>query len=79
MHFNPDINKQSNEENRLILFNNHHVKQCSSYKYPGIVLDSNLDFKNHTENKITKCNKFIGTIKRLSVVLPRNALLQGLK
>ena len=41
----------------------------------GIVLDSNLDLKFHVDYKIKKCNKLIGLIRRLSVNVPRNALL----
>ena len=41
----------------------------------GVVLDSNLNFNTHIDQKIKKCNKMIGLIRRLSVNLPRNALL----
>ena len=38
-------------------------------------LDSKLNFNAHVLQKINKCNKLIGLIKRLSTNLPRNALL----
>ena len=41
----------------------------------GVVLDSKLDFSIHIEQKIRKCNKIIGLIRRLSACLPRKALL----
>ena len=41
----------------------------------GIVLDSKLDLKFHVDQKIKKCNKLIGFIRRLSVNVPRKALL----
>ena len=41
----------------------------------GVVLDSNLNISTHIDQKIKKCNKMIGVIRRLSVNLPRNALL----
>ena len=41
----------------------------------GVVLDSNLNFNAHIDQKIKKCNKMIGRMKRLSLNLPRNALL----
>ena len=47
----------------------------SSSKALGVVLDSKLDFSIHSELKIIKCNKIIGFIRRLSVYLPRKALL----
>ena len=84
MHFNPDPKKQANEvifsrkSNKNIYppvtFNNYHVTNCSHQKHLGVVLDSKLDFNLHIEQKIKKCYKLIGIIRRLSVSLPRKAL-----
>ena len=41
----------------------------------SVVLDSKLDFNLHIEQKIKKCYKLIGIIRRLSVSFPRKALL----
>ena len=38
-------------------------------------MDDKLTFDVHVQNKISKCNKIIGNVKRLSVILPRDALL----
>ena len=46
-----------------------------SSKHLGVVLDSNLNFITHIDQKIKKRNKMIGLIRRLSVNLSRNALL----
>ena len=87
MQFNPDPNKQANEvifsrklvSNNLshppVKFNNNNITRCSHQKHLGVVLDSNLNFNTHIDQKIKKCNKMIGLIRRLSVNLPRNALL----
>ena len=87
MQFNPDPNKQANEvifsrklvSNNLshppVKFNNNNISRCSHQKHLGVVLDSNLNFNTHIDQKIKKCNKMIGLIRRLSVNLPRNALL----
>ena len=40
----------------------------------GVVLDSNLNFNTHINQKIKKC-KFYFIIRRLSLNLPHNALL----
>ena len=40
-----------------------------------MVVDSNLNFNTHVAQKIKKCNKLIGLMKRLLINLPRNALL----
>ena len=40
-----------------------------------LVLDFKLDFNEHVNNKINKCNKSIGIMKKLSLTLSRNSLL----
>ena len=86
MQFNPDPNKQaqevyfskkSNNENSLhVTFNNAKVVNCSTHKHLGLLLDKRLNFNEHIQSKINKCYKMIGFIKRLSVNLPRDALLR---
>ena len=85
--FNPDPNKQVNEvtfsrksishnlshpalkiNERIITKNNHQ-------KHLGIILDSDLNFNNHIDQKIKTCNKLVGLIRKLFVNLPGNALL----
>ena len=86
MQFNPDPNKQaqevyfskkSNNENSLpVTFNNAKVVNCSTHKHLGLLLNKRLSFSEHILSKINKCYKMIGVIKRLSVNLPRDALLR---
>ena len=45
----------------------------------GLTLDSKLDFQIHIEQKIKTFNKIIGLIRRLSVSLPKKALLTSYK
>ena len=81
--FNPDPNKQANENifsrkylsHHPVKFNNNNITRCSQQKHMGVVLDSNFNFNTHIDQKIEKCNKMIGLIRRLSVNLRRNALL----
>ena len=87
MQFNLDPNKQANEaifsrkasSNNLshppIKFNSNDISKCPHQKHLGIVLDSKLNFSAHAVQKLTKCNRIIGLIRRLSISLPRNALL----
>ena len=51
----------------LFTFNSNNVKKCPRQKHLGIILDSKLDFDIHVDNKIKKCCKTKGLIKRLSV------------
>ena len=85
MSFNPDPNKQAVEilfpkkhekDNYPPLnFNGDNVQTAISQKHLGLVLDSKLDFNEHINNKINKCNKIIGIIKKLSLFLSRKTLL----
>ena len=45
----------------------------------GLVLDQQLNFIDHIQNKTTKCYKIIAIIKKLSVNRPRDALLRVYK
>ena len=85
MSFNPDVSKQAQEvifsrkSRKLahppVIFNNVPVKRCSIRKHLGIHLDEKLNFNHHVKEKITKANKGIGVIKKLSNTFPRDALL----
>ena len=87
MHFNPDPNKQAykvifSRKSKVhshtlpsLTFNSNDVKKCPHQKHLAIILDSKLDFNVHVDNKIKKCFRMIGIIKRLSVSVPRKALL----
>ena len=87
MKFNPDPKKQANEvifsrksvshclSHPPIKFNERDIKKYNHQKYLGVILDSSLNFNTHIDQKIKKCNKLIGLLRRLSVNLPRNALL----
>ena len=72
MQFNPDPKKQANE----VIFSRK-SNRCTypHQKHLGVVLDLKWDFCIHFKQKIRKCNKIIGLIKRLSVCLPKKALL----
>ena len=86
MQFNPDINKQANEVifsrksdsanvfHPPIEFNDNSIAKCPSQKHLEVVLDSKSNFHSHVDDKIKKCNKLIGLMRRLSVNLPRKAL-----
>ena len=79
MLFNVDLSKQDIETcfchkshkkiyNSLI-FNDTNVQLVTSQKHLGLILDSKLDFNEHIDNKINKCNKIIVIMKRLSLIL----------
>ena len=47
-----------------------------SVKHLGMLLDSRLNFNEHVQSKTNKCYKIIGLVKKLSIHLPREALLR---
>ena len=85
MQFNPDPNKQATDvifsrKKKLVLhppliFNGSPVESAPSEKHLGLILDTKLGFDEHLNQKISKSNKGVGTIKRLRNYLPRNSLL----
>ena len=85
MLFNPDPIKEaievcfSNKRDKFVYpslkFNNNDVRSANSQKHLGVVIDSKLDFNEHVNNKINKCNKPIGIIKKISLTLSRNSSL----
>ena len=85
MSFNPDPNKQATEVvfsrkrkpifHPTIYFNNNPVLTSTSQKHLGLILDNKLVFGHHLNEKISKCNKGIGLIRRLFNTLPRKSLL----
>ena len=85
MLFNPDPSKQAieicfshkrdNVSYPSLVFNDNKVQLANSQKHLGLILDSKLDFNEHIDNKINKCNKVIGIMKRLSLILSRKSLL----
>ena len=84
MLFNPDPNNQAVEivfsrkrekDNYPPLTFNDTVQTAISQKHLGLVLDSKLDFNEDISNKISKYNKMIGIMKKLSLFLSRKTLL----
>ena len=85
MSFNPDPNKQAievrfsnkrdKENYQPLQFNSSDVQIVDSHKHLGLILDSKLNFNEYTESKITKCNKIIGLMKKLSLILSRKSSL----
>ena len=86
MLLNPDLSKQAvgisffshkrdKESFPSLVFNDIKVQLINSQKHLALILDSRFDFNEHTDNKINKCNKLVGIIKRLSLTLSTKSLL----
>ena len=85
MLFNPDRSKQAieicfsikrdNENYPSLVFNDSKLQLGNSQKHLGLILDFKHDFNERIDNKINKCNKIIGIMKRLSLILSRKSLL----
>ena len=44
-------------------------------KHLGLISDFKLDYNEHVDKKINKCNEIKGIMKRLSLILSRKSLL----
>ena len=85
MTFNPNRSKQAQEiifSRKLkkathppLLFNNNNVSQVNFQTHLGVILDVKLTFEEHLKNVFNKTNKTIGLLKKLSNLLPRQALV----
>ena len=85
MLFNIDSIKQATEvcfspkrdsvPHEPVSFNNNKIQSAPAQKYLGLILDSRLYYNQHIDGKINKCNKIIGTMRRLSMTLFRKSLL----
>ena len=67
MLFNPDPTKQDTEvwshiniSHESLTFNNNKTQSAPAQKHLGLILDSKLDFNQHIDDKINKCNKSLG-------------------
>ena len=86
MVFNPDPTKQANEilfsrrrsqvNHPELFFNNSVVSKVNAHKHLGLILQNDLSFDKHVEEKIRKARKTIGIMKQLSSILPLGALIQ---
>ena len=79
---NPDISKQAeevvfsrktNKVNHMPL-NAISVAETSHQKHLGLYLNEKLNYNHYVKEIISKVNKEIGTIRKLTSILPRNAL-----
>ena len=83
--FNPDPNKQGTEvrfsnkcdkENcQSLQFNSTDVQIADSQKHSSLILDAKFNFNEHIESKTTECNKIIGLMNKLSLILSGKSLL----
>ena len=79
MEFNPDPTKQASEvlfsckksspNHPQIIFNGTVVAKVNEQKHLGLILDSNLSFEKHLNEKIIKAKKIVGILKHLSKCL----------
>ena len=85
MPFNSDCNKQATEvlfsrkinsyDHPKLTFNGNQVQQCSSQEHFGMLLDNKLDFNKYRGEKINKCNRIIGMMKKLFLSVSRQSFL----
>ena len=52
--------------------NNTNIEQVEQFKFLGLTLDSNLNWKKHSDNITNKCSQIIGILNRLKHILPQS-------
>ena len=52
--------------------NNTNIEQVEQFKFLGLTLDSNLNWKKHSDNISNKCSQIIGILNRLKLILPQS-------
>jgi hypothetical protein len=55
----------SKTEEPSIMLRTREIKRVLSYKYLGVTMDANLNFKEHVNNIVTKTSKIIGALGRI--------------
>ena len=85
MIFNHDLTKQAQEvifsrkTNKLLYpclwFNDIHLKNSTSQKHLGLILEVKLNFIEHIKNIAQKISKTIVLLRRFQPILPRSSLL----
>ena len=89
LEFNPDPTKQATEvlfscknitpNHPQIIFNGTIVEKVKEQKHLGLILNSDLSFEKHLNEKIIKAKKNLDIIKHLSRFLPLKTLDQMYK
>ena len=89
MAFNPDPTKQATEilfsrkkksiKHPDLIFNGTPVSRVKEHKHLGLILQNNLSFEKHLNEKMIKAKRNIGIMKHLNKFLPLKTLTQMYK
>ena len=52
--------------------NNTNIEKVEQFKFSGLTMDSNLNWKKHSVNITNKCSQIIGILNRLKHILPQS-------
>ena len=52
--------------------NNTNIEKAEQFKFLGLTLDSNLNWKKHSDNIINQCSQIIGILNRLKQLFPQS-------
>ena len=56
-----------------IIINNTEIEYVNEYKYLGLIIDKELNFKKHISNLNSRLNRIVGATYSLKNILPLNA------
>lgn len=60
------LTTEQKNDNLSLKINNKEIKKVNHYKYLGLIIDKNLNFKEHINYLILKISKFTGLFKRFA-------------
>ena len=69
------FNKSVKSMNSIIKIGNDEVYQVDSFKLLGVIIDNNLNYKEHINNLTKKINKSIGIINKIKFFLLKSTLI----
>ena len=69
------FHKRKKVPNLSIALNDTTITKVDTFNYLGILLDSNLSWKNHTDMLVLKISRLIGVLHRVNNYFPKSILI----
>lgn len=68
--------RTSPNENQNVILNNTEIERVDNYKFLGITINSNLNWKSHMLDILSKIQRNLGIVRKTARFLNRNSLFQ---
>ena len=71
--------KRDKVPHKRLTFSNNKIQSATAGKHLRLILNSKLEFNQHIDDKMDKCNKIIGTMRRFSITLSKKNLTNSIE